>query len=143
VLTYLAKVAPKGSEVEFIAEKLQSYGYIKDKSEVNDDLKKRIEYALNWVSDFKEITETKIKLSQPEINAIKHLIQRIQAESEAEKIQSAIFEAARQNNLNPKDFFRTLYMILLGAPSGPRLGPYIVAMGRENVIKALEKSLEN
>jgi lysyl-tRNA synthetase class 1 len=141
VLTYLAKVAPKGSEIEFIAEKLQSYGYIRDKSEITGDLKRRIEYALNWVSDFEEITETRVELSHLEVSAIKYLIQKIQAESEAEKIQSAIFEVARQNNLNPKDFFRTLYMILLGAPSGPRLGPYIVAMGRENVIKALKKSL--
>ncbi|MEM2183552.1 MAG: lysine--tRNA ligase [Candidatus Bathyarchaeia archaeon] len=143
VLTYLAKVAPKGSEIEFIADKLRDYGYIRDESELTEDLKKRIEYALNWVSDFEEITETKVKLSQEEMNAIRHLIQRIQAEEEAEKIQSAIFEVARENNLKPKDFFRTLYMILLGAPSGPRLGPYMVAMGRENVIKALEKSLED
>ena len=142
VLTYLAKVAPKGSEIEFIADKLRDYGYIRDESELNEDLKKRIEYALNWVSDFEEITETKVKLSQEEMNAIRHLIQRIQAEEGAEKIQSAIFEVARENNLKPKDFFRTLYMILLGAPSGPRLGPYMVAMGRENVIKALEKSLQ-
>lgn len=141
VLTYLAKVAPKDSEIEFIADKLRDYGYIKDESDLTEDLKKRIEYALNWVSDFKEITETKVKLSQEEMNAIRHLIQRIQAEEEAEKIQSAIFEIARENSLKPKDFFRTLYMILLGVPSGPRLGPYMVAMGRENVIKALEKSL--
>ncbi|MEM2431658.1 MAG: lysine--tRNA ligase [Candidatus Bathyarchaeia archaeon] len=143
VLTYLAKVAPKGSEIEFIADKLRDYGYIRDKSELTEDLKRRIEYALNWVSDFQEITETKVKLSQDEMNAIRQLIQRIQVEEEAEKIQSAIFEAARENNLKPKDFFRTLYMILLGAPSGPRLGPYIVAMGKANVIKALEKSLED
>ncbi|MCX8170471.1 MAG: lysine--tRNA ligase [Candidatus Bathyarchaeota archaeon] len=143
VLTYLAKIAPKGLEIDFISGKLRDYGYIRDKSEVDEGLKRRIEYALNWVKDFEEITETAISLSQNERAAIRLLIQRIQVEGDAEKIQSAIFEAARENNIEPKDFFKTLYMILLGAPSGPRLGPYIVAMGRENVIKALERSLES
>jgi len=32
-------------------------------------------------------------------------------------------------------------MILLGTPSGPRLGPYIIDMGRGNVIEALKRSI--
>lgn len=142
VLTYLVKVSPKGNEVDFVLKKLREYGYVKDLSSENiDNLKRRIQYAQNWVSDFEEISETRVELSSEEEAAIKHLIQRIRAEEDAEKIQGAIFEAARQNNLEPKEFFKKLYMILLGAPSGPRLGPYIVAMGRENVIRALENAL--
>ncbi|MBS7605658.1 MAG: lysine--tRNA ligase [Candidatus Bathyarchaeia archaeon] len=140
VLTYLVKVAPKGSEMDFIIKKLREYGYIKDLDNI-EELERRIQYAKNWVNDFKEITETKVELSQQEVNAIRYLIQKIRIEEEAEKIQSAIFEAARQNNLEPREFFKKLYTILLGVPSGPRLGPYIVAMGRENVINALEKAL--
>jgi len=141
VLTYLAKVAPKGSEIKFIIEKLRDYRYIKDLSDVTEDLRRRIEYAMNWVNDFEEITETKVELSPLEAKAIKLLIQRIRIEESPEEIQGSIFDVARQNNLNPKEFFKKLYMILLGAPSGPRLGPYVVAMGRENVVKALEKAL--
>ena len=142
LLTYLAKVAPENSEFNFIIEKLKDYGYIRNESKVTEDLKRRIEYALNWVRDFEEITEASVELTPNEMNAIRQLIQRIEAESEAEKIQSAIFEAARQNNLKPRNFFRTLYRILLGASSGPRLGPYIIAMGRRNVIEALQRRLE-
>ena len=142
LLTYLAKVAPENSEFDFIIEKLKDYGYIRDESEVTEDLKRRIEYALNWVRDFEEITGASVELAPNEMNAIRQLIQRIEAESEAEKIQSAIFEVARQNNLKPRNFFRTLYRILLGASSGPRLGPYIIAMGRRNVIEALQRRLE-
>ena len=142
LLTYLAKVAPENSEFDFIIEKLKDYRYIRDESEVTEDLKRRIEYALNWVRDFEEITGASVELTPNEMNAIRQLIQRIEAESEAEKIQSAIFEVARQNNLKPRNFFRTLYRILLGASSGPRLGPYITAMGRRNVIEALQRRLE-
>ncbi len=141
VLTYLAKVAPKGSEIEFIVQKLKDYGYLKDGG-VTEDLMRRINYALNWVRDFEEIGEKRVEISDEEANAIRQLIEKIRVSEKAEEIQSAIFEAARQNNLSPRKFFRTLYTILLGIPFGPRLGPYVVAMGKNNVIKALERALE-
>jgi lysyl-tRNA synthetase class I len=38
-------------------------------------------------------------------------------------------------------FFRTLYLILLGEPQGPRFGPYVEAIGKEGVIEELERAL--
>jgi len=140
LLTYLVKVAPKGSEIEFVTEKLKGYGYLKD--EIPEDLKKRVEYAKNWIRDFAEIKEVTIELKPEEREAIKQLIEVIKSEREAEKIQSAIFNIARRNGIKPRKFFQTLYMILLGVGSGPRLGPYIIAMGRDNVVEALERSLK-
>jgi len=140
LLTYLTKVAPQGSETEFIIEKLRDYGYVKE--EVPDDLKKRIEYALNWTQDFMEIKERAVKLSGKEISAVKELIQTLQTETDEEQIQGAIFSIARKHAIQPPRFFKTLYTILLGVPEGPRLGPYIVAMGRENVIDALKRAMK-
>jgi lysyl-tRNA synthetase class 1 len=140
LLTYLAKVAPKGSEVEFIVQKLKDYKYVKD--EVPGDLKKRIEYAFNWTKDFAEIKERTIKLNSEEVEAIEELIQSLQVETDEEQIQGAIFNIARKHAVQPVKFFKTLYTILLGAPEGPRLGPYIVAMGRENVIEALKRAIK-
>ena len=62
-------------------------------------------------------------------------------EENAEKIQSAIFNIAKNNGLTPKDFFKQLYRMLLGVPEGPKLGLYILSMGKVNVIKALEKTI--
>ncbi|MFQ6094871.1 MAG: lysine--tRNA ligase [Candidatus Bathyarchaeia archaeon] len=140
LLAYLAKVAPKGSEFEFITEKLKGYRYLED--QIPEDLKKRIEYAQNWIRDFGEIKETTVKLKLEEEDAVRQLIEVIKSEAEPERIQSAIFDIARRNGIKPKNFFQTLYMILLGTRSGPRLGPYIIAMGRDNVIEALERSLK-
>jgi len=53
LLTYLAKVSPKGAETRFIVEKLQGYHYVGE--EVPEDLKRRIEYARNWNQDLIEI----------------------------------------------------------------------------------------
>ncbi len=142
LLVSLAKVAPKKSEGSFIIEKLRNYGYIK--GIVEEDLEKRIWYALNWAKDFKETTETKVELSFQEKRAVEQLIQKLRRDNDsAELIQSAIFDISKENNMNPKDFFRTLYMILFGTTSGPRLGPYLIDMGKENAIKILEKTLIN
>ncbi len=145
LLVYLVKVAPKGREYEFVLEKLKQYRYLKGDAEKSEDLKRRIEYALNWVRDFgEEIREVKIKLKENERKAIKRFIEFLGSEdaSTAEKIQNAVFQIARENNVHYVELFKTIYMILLGAPRGPRLGPYIIAMGRRNVIEALERALK-
>ncbi|MEM2842803.1 MAG: lysine--tRNA ligase [Candidatus Bathyarchaeia archaeon] len=141
LLAYLAKVSPKELEKTFIMEKLKIYGYKIDES--SKTLEEKINYALNWVKDFTEIKEASIEISDKEKAAIKELIEIIKVEKNEVKLQSAIFEVAKKANLQPKDFFQLLYKILLGASQGPRLGPYIVAMGNENVVNALERALKS
>jgi lysyl-tRNA synthetase class 1 len=141
LLTFLAKMAPKECPTKFITEKLQSYGYLQKNQPLDDDLKRRVEYAFNWTRDFEEIKGTTIKLTKEEKNAIAGLIKVLEAEDEPEKIQNAIFNAAKNNGLPPSGFFKTLYVLLMGAQQGPRLGPYILAMGKQNVIAALQRAL--
>ena len=143
LLTFLAKIAPKGKEIDFIVEKLRGYGYLQKDQQADEDLKKRIGYALNWMQDFEEIRETTIALNGDARKAILELIEVLKAENEAEKIQNAIFNTAKKHGLQPSNFFKTLYTILIGVPQGPRLGPYILAMGKQNVIDALERALKS
>jgi lysyl-tRNA synthetase class 1 len=140
LLISLARVAPKGLETHYIAEKLCEYRYVNEP--ISADVEKRIEYALNWVQDFEEPMETIVELSSDERNAVRQLIPTLQTVDDTETIQSAIFEIARKNRIKPKNFFKALYSMLLGTPSGPRLGPYIRDMGRENVVKTLIRCLE-
>jgi lysyl-tRNA synthetase class 1 len=141
MLTYLAKIAPRGREIEFITEKLQTYGYLQKGQQLDENLKKRIEYAINWARDFEEIRETTVTLKPEEKAAIKELIETLKTEEQAEKIQNAIFNTAKKHGILPAEFFKTLYTILIGTPQGPKLGPYIVAMGKQNVINALQRTL--
>lgn len=141
LLAFLAKMAPKDNPDEFLIEKLQSYGYLQKNQQLDADLKKRIEYAFNWVSDFEEIKETSTTLTAEEKKAIATLVEVLITEEDPDKIQNAIFNAAKNNTIKPGAFFRTLYTVLMGAPQGPRLGPYVLAMGRQNVISALQRAL--
>jgi lysyl-tRNA synthetase class 1 len=141
LLAFLVKMAPKECLNEFVTEKLQSYGYLQKNQLVEADLAQRIEYASNWTQDFEEIKETTVSLKNEEKNAITALIRVLETEGEPDKIQNAIFNAAKTNGLKPSAFFKTLYAILMGASQGPRLGPYILAMGKQNVIAALHRAL--
>ena len=141
LLVFLVKMAPKECLNEFVSEKLQSYRYLKKDQPIEADLGRRIGYALNWTRDFEEIKETSVSLTEAEKNAIANLVAVIKAEDDADTIQNAIFNAAKTNGLKPGAFFRTLYAILMGAPQGPRMGPYILAMGKQNVIAALRRAL--
>ena len=143
ILTFLAKMSPKGHEEEFIVEKLRSYGYLQKNEPLDDGLKKRVEYAFNWVKDFEEIKETAMSLTTGEKEAIAELIEVLKGEDEPEKIQNAVFNVAKKHDLEPSKFFKTLYTIFVGVPQGPRLGPYIIAMGKQNVINTLERTLKN
>jgi len=143
LLAFLVKMAPKDRAEEFIEDKLRHYGYLQKNQHADEDLRRRIKYAFNWIRDFEEIKETTIKLTKEEKNAIAWLIKVLEAEDEPEKIQNAIFNAAKNNGLPPSGFFKTLYMILIGAQQGPRLGPYILAMGKPNVINALNRALKS
>jgi lysyl-tRNA synthetase class 1 len=141
LLAFLVKMAPKECLNEFLTEKLHSYRYLQKNQQVDADLSKRVEYALNWVRDFEEIKETPVSLTEAEEKAITTLVTVLEDVDEPDEIQNAIFNAAKTNSLKPRGFFRTLYSILMGAPQGPRLGPYILAMGKQNVIAALRRAL--
>jgi lysyl-tRNA synthetase class 1 len=143
LLAFLVKMAPKECLTTFVAEKLQNYGYLQKSQSVEADLASRIEYAINWTRDFEEIKETPISLTEAEKNAVTSLIKVLEAEEDQDKIQNGIFNAAKTNGLKPSAFFRTLYTILMGAPQGPRLGPYILAMGKQNVMAALGRALSS
>jgi lysyl-tRNA synthetase class 1 len=141
LMAFLVKMAPKECLEDYVDEKLRGYGYLQRGQVLEVNLKQRIGYALNWIRDFEEIKETAVILTIEEKKAIIELIAKLEAEDEPDKIQNAIFNAAKNNGVQPSGFFKTLYKILMGAPQGPRLGPYMLAMGKQNVIAALKRAI--
>lgn len=141
LLAFLAKMAPKENTEIYIENTLRNYGYLKKNQLADDALRQRIAYAFNWVQDFEEIKETTLSLTEEAKKAVSELIGVLETVDDPEKIQNAIFNIAKNNGVKPGAFFRTLYGILLGASQGPRLGPYILAMGKTNVLAALKRAL--
>jgi lysyl-tRNA synthetase class 1 len=136
----LAKVAPKGTRAEFIKEKLEAYGSLK---EGRIGLEKRITYAINWIEDFGEPEVQKVPLSSIEVAAVKELIAALNRASDEEGYQSSVFEVARRHGIRPGDIFKLLYRILLGQSRGPRFGPFVATMGRDKVTEELSRAIQN
>jgi len=135
LLIYLVKVAPKGKEKEFVLEKLNGYGYHVDLGDGR--FQERLDHAANWAKDVETIATGTIQIQPAERDAMLELAGIINASDDENYLQNAIFTLARKHNLQTGAFFKTLYRVLIGSDSGPRLGPYILAMGRENVAAAL------
>jgi lysyl-tRNA synthetase class 1 len=134
----LARVAPRGSEAGFIRSKLEEYQYLKETSR---GLEERIKRALNWVQDFEEDEAEKIELDDAQREMIRAVAERLRGAVSVEEYQAVVFDVSRALDVKPRDVFPLVYRILIGRPQGPRLGPYVELMGKETVIKELERSL--
>jgi lysyl-tRNA synthetase, class I len=135
LLVYLVKVAPKDREQEFVIQRLAGYGYQVDPADQR--FQERLEKAINWAKEVETITTGVVSVEEKERDAIMELAGIINASNDENYIQNSVFTIAKKHNLEPGPFFKTLYRVLIGSDHGPRLGPYILAMGRENVASAL------
>lgn len=124
------------NRIDYVINKLKSYGTIKERT---DDLVNRVALAGNWADDFGRFERVQVTVDENQGKALSELIQVIKSESDPKNLQTKIFEIARSNGIEPKDFFKLLYAILLGAERGPRLGPYIVDVGAEKVAEMLKQ----
>ena len=138
LIVNLAKVAPKGAEAGFIREKLKAYGYLKAGEK---GLGHRIARGLNWVKDYGGAEVQKIELTPQESTAIRSLVDALKVAEDEDEYQGCIFEIARAQGMKPGGLFQLLYQILLGRKQGPRFGPFVAAMGKDNVIQELERCL--
>ncbi|WP_455368090.1 lysine--tRNA ligase [[Eubacterium] cellulosolvens] len=138
-LLELVKVAPPGKEKKFIAEKLNQYGISHQKDP--EDVNKRIRYALNWIADFQEERKMDVTFNNVEKEALEELIKKLKEAPDETAIQNLLFSIAKSHNIAIKKFFQIIYMILLNKPSGPKLGSYILSMGKDTVIEKLQLSL--
>jgi lysyl-tRNA synthetase class 1 len=135
----LAKNAPKGAEREFIKLKLQEYNYLE---KTNKGLENRIQKALNWIEDFEEEIPMSIDLTELERKAIQEIVISLKNAISEEEYQSSVFMVSQKLGIKVRKLFPILYGILLGKPQGPRFGPYVSLMGKENVINELVNALE-
>jgi len=129
--------------LEFALEKLKKFGYLKEMTpEFKKEIEERLNFAKNWVEDFEKTEIERIEVSGPEKKAIGSLIEAIEKEKDSERLQTRIFEIAKENKIKPNGFFRLIYQIILKSNTGPRLGQYIIERGKEEIIKKLKESYE-
>ena len=121
-----------------VMKKLLDYGVIKNPQ---PEIEKLIELAGNYSDEFDESEKAEIDLDDSSKKALNELTTALGGEEEPEDIQNTIYQIAKSNDVQPKDFFRILYQIILGTSRGPKIGPFISDIGTKKVAKTISEYL--
>jgi len=130
----------KDNRLEHIASKLIDYGTIK---ETNSNVEELIKLAGNYSDDFEEtkIPATKFTIDDSTKDALRQLTDLLSKDEKIEDLQNSIYTIAKENQVQPRDFFRILYQIILSTDRGPKIGPFIEDIGKKKVAESIKKYL--
>jgi len=128
----------KDDRLERVNSKLIDYGTIK---ETNSHVEELIKLAGKYSDDFEEtkIPATKITIDDSCKVALTRLVELLLKNEKIEDLQNSIYTIAKENQVQPKDFFRILYQIILSANRGPKIGPFIEDIGKKKVANDISK----
>ena len=128
----------KENRIEKEKKKLLDYGVIKNPE---PQIEKLIELAGNFADEFDQQEKVEIDMDESAKKVLKILVDTLNAEEEPEDIQNTIYQIAKSNGVEPKDFFKILYQIILGTSRGPKIGPLISDIGRKQVAKIVSEHI--
>ena len=145
----IAQTRDVGNKKEVLSV-LKSLGYEKIDAASEKRIFNRVKLAKAWIDKYapetvkikvveKVSAEVKKSLSKGQKTAIKDLIEILKKKLDGDKLQYGIYEISKKHNIQPKEFFELLYGIILNKHQGPRLGPFIIAIGIEKVKKLLSQ----
>ena len=126
----------KEDRINKVMKKLIDYGVIKNPESHIEQL---IQIAGNYADDFEEQETTSIQIDDSTKIALKKLVEILIAEKDPEDLQNATYNIAKENNVQPKDFFVILYQIIISANRGPKIGPFIMDIGRKKIAQTIGK----
>ena len=85
-------------------------------------------------------TPPKISISVSQKKALLDLAKYLKTNCTEEQLFSQIYIIIKTHELNNREFFQLIYQILINKERGPRLAPFILAIGPDKVRKILEKT---
>jgi lysyl-tRNA synthetase class 1 len=143
-----ASIFPKSDDdrLDKIFNRLVKYGMVKDKT---DGIMQKIKLASNWADDNAVQDERfEVQLTYVQRKAVLELVQAIRpfagtpdTSENAKVLQSKVFDVARNNGMEPKEFFTLLYRMFLNAERGPRIGNYFLDLGIDRATGVLQRYL--
>jgi len=126
-------------------------GYAEFDEDLRERARTRAACAWAWVQEFApedfrftvvDPAAPPVEISPEERAAIRGLrrmvADRLDDLTEKE-IQNGIYEIARENGIEPKEFFPVLYRVLVDAEKGPRLGGFFKTLGRDRLLAIFDR----
>jgi len=139
LLVELCKIF-KDDRLKYVGSKLIDYGTIK---EVNSYIENLIALAGNYSDDFEE-TKTptaELEIDDSSKDALKQLVKLLEENADPDDLQNSIYSIAKENQVQPKDFFKILYQIILSPNRGPKIGPFIEDIGKKKVADTIYRHI--
>lgn len=110
----------------------RSFGH--ERIRQNEELvRELLSKAINYYEDFILPTRETPELSAEEWVMVDEFDRLIDTAENADEIQTGVYSIAKSRGIQPKEFFRVLYGVLLGAQSGPRIGGFVKLVGKERI----------
>ncbi|MCD1295371.1 lysine--tRNA ligase [Methanocella sp. CWC-04] len=145
--TFAAMVSVSKND-EHILRTLRKTGHLPQDAtpEQETDALKRVHKAGIWARkyapdeyniDIKEALDLPPEMEPAEKDALAEIADFIEARHTEEETQYEIFEIAKRKDIKPAKLFKTAYLLLLGKPRGPKLGPFLLALDTDFVLKRL------
>ena len=112
----------------------------------NGNLKSRVKCIKRWLNNHApesvkfEIQEKApdIKFNNEDLNRIKHLKEKIESiDWNPEAIHDSFYELQENHDTAANEYFRIMYLIILGKERGPRLGFFLSTMKQKFVVERL------
>ena len=102
--------------------------------------------AVAYYQDFVKATKKFRLPTDKERAALQDLVdtlRKIPETESAEFIQNEVYEAGKRHFAKEelRQWFKTLYEVLLGSEQGPRMGAFIKLYGRDNVVRLIDRAL--
>lgn len=121
--------------------------YAPDSSpEAHPLLDQLVHFAVKYYKNFVKPTKQYRSPTAAENAALNELAERLSELSDeisAEDLQTEVFTVGKNHNYeNLREWFKSLYEILLGQSQGPRMGSFIKLYGREETIALIGKAVE-
>lgn len=96
--------------------------------------------AVNYYTDFILPARSFPALNSEENQLVDKFLCLIETETDPDAIQTGTYSIAREAGKPPKDLFKLLYQVILGKPSGPRIGSFVAQMGAERIREIIQRN---
>jgi len=137
LLVQLCKIF-REDRVARVVKKLIDYGTIKESSPEVEEL---ITLAGNYADDFDRPEKVEVQIDDVTKKVLSELFSILSSDEEPADLQNTIYQIAKNNGMQPKDLFKTLYQIIIASERGPKLGPFILDIGRKKVASLISAYL--
>ena len=136
--------ATGSKNIETLLSFVQKYVNEED-NPMNPTMRGAMQNAINYFNDFIDSKRVFKKPSGNDHSALIELAKRLEGLHEdwdASEIQQVILDVGKTNGYeNNRDWFKLIYEVLLGSPSGPRLGSFFSLLGKDKTVEKLNEVL--